>query len=163
MELIKQMNKRLIFKIENRENIKELNKELNDYKALKLKFAQRSYQYNELQRKNFWENYYNAKLNTMFSIIDYHIKKGTLEDKTNPFCFLDNKEEVNKYSAKICKVLSNLNIDIISETEEMTNMYEELENIVEKSKKTKRSFLLNNDFWTKFMKLNYTYNEKFEK
>lgn len=152
------MNRKLSFEINRNNNVDELNKELNDYKALKLKFMQTSDQYNGTQKKNFLENFYNAKLNTMFSIIDYHIEEGTLTDKTNPFCLLDNKEEVKKYSAKICHVLANLDISKISETNEMSNLYQSLTDTIENSTKTPKTFLRDNSFWNEFIKFNEKYN-----
>lgn len=153
------MNKRLSFVVNKNGNIDELSKELNDYKAIKLKFLQSSEKYSETQKSNFLENFYNAKLNTMFSIINYHIEKESLSDKTNPFYFLENKEEVSKYSAKVCRILSRLNIDKISETKEMSGTYEKLTDIIENSTKTKKTFLRDIDFWNQFMQFCDEYNK----
>jgi len=152
------MNKKLSFDIKKNENIDSLKKELSDYKQIKLKFMQTSDNYSSIQRKTFLENFYNAKLNTMFSIIDYYVENKNLTNKTNPFCVLDNKEEVKKYSAKICHVLSNLDIDKISETIEMTNLYQNLTDIIENSIKTPKTFLRDTNFWDKFIKFNKIYN-----
>lgn len=153
------MNKKLLFKINKSENINKLNKELNEYKAIKLKFIQTSDQYSRMQKNNFLENFYNAKLNTMFSIINYHIENGSLSDKTNPFSLLDNKEEVGKYSAKICHILSKIDTDKVSKTEEMTDTYKKITDIIEESIKTPKTFLRDVDFWNKFMQFYEEYNK----
>jgi len=153
------MNRKLSFEINKNSNINELNKDLSDYKQIRLKFMQTSDNYNNTQRKTFLENFYNAKLNTMFSIIDYHIGNNSLNDKTNPFCLLDNKEEVKKYSAKICHVLANLDISKISETTEMSNLYQSLTDTIENSTKTPKTFLRDNSFWNEFIRFNEIYNK----
>jgi len=105
------------------------------------------------------ENFYNAKLNTIFSIIDYHIENDSLTEKTNPFCLLENKEEVKKYSAKICHVLANLDISKISEINEMSKLYQSLTDTIEDSTKTPKTFLRDNNFWNEFIKFNEIYNK----
>ncbi len=161
MELTKLMNKKLSFVVNKNENIDELNKELNDYKAIKLKFIQNSDQYSAKQKNSFLENFYNAKLNTMFSIVNYYIENESLSDKTNPFCLLENKDEISKYSAKICHILSKLNIDKVSETKEMSDTYEKLTDIIENSTKIKKTFLRDINFWNEFIQFHDEYN-KFE-
>lgn len=152
------INKKLSFKVNKNGNIDELNKDLNDYKAIKLKFIQNSNQYSATQRNNFLENFYNAKLNTMLSIVNYYIENECLSDKTNPFCLLENKEEVSKYSAKVCRILSRLNIDKLSEIKEMSDTYEKLTDIIENSTKTKKTFLRDINFWNQFMQFCDEYN-----
>ena len=153
------MNKKISFKIDNEKNINELNRDLSDYQSLKIKFLQKSNTYNKEQKNNFWHNFYDAKLNTMLSILNYHVDNNDLNNTTNPFVFETNsKTEAFKYSERICHLLSELDIDIISETEEMTDSYENLINTIESSSKTlNTAFLTNNNFWNEFMKFNKQY------
>ena len=153
------MNKKISFKIDNEKNINELNRDLSDYQSLKIKFLQKSNTYNKEQKNNFWHNFYDAKLNTMLSILNYHVDNNDLNNTTNPFVFETNsKTEAFKYSERICHLLSELDIDIISETEEMTDSYENLINTIESSSKTlNKAFLTNNNFWNEFMKFNKQY------
>lgn len=153
------MNKKISFKIDNEKNINELNRDLSDFQSLKIKFLQKSNTYNKEQKNNFWHNFYDAKLNTMLSILNYHVDNNDLNNTTNPFVFETNsKTEAFKYSERICHLLSELDIDIISETEEMTDSYENLINTIENSSKTlNTAFLTNNNFWNEFMKFNKQY------
>ena len=153
------MNKKISFKIDNEKNINELNRDLSDFQSLKIKFLQKSNTYNKEQKNNFWHNFYDAKLNTMLSILNYHVDNNDLNNTTNPFVFETNsKTEAYKYSERICHLLSELDIDIISETEEMTDSYENLINTIENSSKTlNTAFLTNNNFWNEFMKFNKQY------
>ena len=153
------MNKKISFKIDNEKNINELNRDLSDFQSLKIKFLQKSNTYNKEQKNNFWHNFYDAKLNTMLSILNYHVDNNDLNNTTNPFVFETNsKTEAFKYSERICHLLSELDIDIISETEEMTDSYENLINTIESSSKTlNTAFLTNNNFWNEFMKFNKQY------
>ena len=153
------MNKKISFKIDNEKNINELNRDLSDFQSLKIKFLQKSNTYNKEQKNNFWHNFYDAKLNTMLSILNYHVDNNNLNNTTNPFFFETNsKTEAFKYSERICHLLSELDIDIISETEEMTDSYENLINTIENSSKTlNTAFLTNNNFWNEFMKFNKQY------
>lgn len=153
------MNKKISFKIDNEKNINELNRDLSDFQSLKIKFLQKSNTYNKEQKNNFWHNFYDAKLNTMLSILNYHVDNNDLNNTTNPFIFETNsKKEAFKYSERICHLLSELDIDIISETEEMTDSYENLINTIESSSKTlNTAFLTNNNFWNEFMKFNKQY------
>ena len=95
----------------------------------------------------------------MLSILNYHVDNNNLNNTTNPFVFETNsKKEAFKYSERICHLLSELDIDIISETEEMTDSYENLINTIESSSKTlNTAFLTNNNFWNEFMKFNKQY------
>ena len=153
------MNKKISFKIDNEKNINELNRDLSDFQSLKIKFLQKSNTYNKEQKNNFWHNFYDAKLNTMLSILNYHVDNNDLNNTTNPFVFeINSKTEAFKYSERICHLLSELDIDIISETEEMTDSYENLINTIENSSKTlNTAFLTNNNFWNEFMKFNKQY------
>lgn len=152
------MNKNLEFVIDENREIEDLQQEFADYKELKLKFMKSGDKYNKEQKEKFLDNFYNAKLNTMFSIVAYYKKDESLTEKNNPFGKLDNAEEINKFSSKICKVLSELSVDRIASTQEMTDMYHNLTEIIDGSRKKNKSFLKELAFWDEFMKFYYTYN-----
>jgi len=153
------MKKDLNFIIEENSDIEALIKEFTDYKQLKLKFMISGDKYSKEQKEQFMENFYNAKLNTMFSIIAYYSKENNLTEKNNPFGKLETTEEINKLSSKICKMLSELSVDRIASTQEMTDMYHNLTEMIDGSRKTNKSFLKNLEFWAEFMRFYYTYNE----
>lgn len=143
------MNKNLEFIINEEKTIFELNKELEDYDILKSKFLQKSMLYDKTQKDTFLNNYYNSKLNTILSVIKYYSDKNELTSYNNPFSKLNNRTEKDELSTRICKLLSNLDVDLIIEK----GMHAKYHNLAQIVKKEKSIFIKNIDFWNDFIEL----------
>lgn len=152
------MNKKLIFEIETNKSLEQLQQEFDTYKTLKLKFIKEQDKFSKEQKETFLDNFYNAKLNTMFSIIYVAIEEDNLTKKTNPFNAVDNEIELLKYSSKVCRILADLDVSKIGANKNLSDEYHNLRVMVDESKKTNRSYLKEIDFWLEFIKFYKEYN-----
>jgi len=152
------MNKKLCFEISEDKDINELEQDFLSYKQLRLKFLTVGDKYTKQEKDVFMDNFYNAKLNTMISIIYYYIKREELSNQNNPFTKLDTKEEIRHYQSKICKVLADLDIDKISEKSNLTKMYYEITQKIKAIKKSNKLFSKDLSFWHDYIEFYEAYN-----
>jgi len=145
------MNKKIYFNIDINKDINILEKELSDYNKLKIKFFINKNNYNKEEQETFLNNFYNAKLNTIISILYYYSNKNELNNKNNPFFYIDNNREIKKYSLKICQMLLNINDENLARREELIDTYENLTKIIEINKNNYNTFIKNNVFWNEFI------------
>jgi len=153
------MNTKLEFKIDVNQSLEELQKEFEEYKTLKLKYIRQQDKFSKEQKETFLENFYNAKLNTIFSILYVAVKEEKLSKKTNPFNTVDNEIELLKYSSKVCRILADLDVPKIGASQTLADEYHNLRVMVDESKKTNRSYLKEDKFWIEFIKFYKDYND----
>lgn len=152
------MDTNFSFKIKERTDIDKMNVELEEFKKLKLKFLTVGDKYSKEQKETFLENFYNSKLNVLFSIINYYTDNGGVTKANNPFESIDNKEEIRRYSFKICDTLAKLNLNIISAKSSLVKMYDEITTIIENSRKVNKTFLRDLSFWDEIIKFYREYH-----
>lgn len=110
------------FKVNMKDDIEVLQKELDNYKKIKIKFTKEKDKYSKEERENFMDNFYNAKLNILLSIIDYYVRNKKFEKNNNPFNEIKG-DEVTTYQVKLCDSLADFDLARISKDDTLTNIY----------------------------------------
>lgn len=136
-------------------DLTELEKMLEQYKEIKLRFIRNEDTYNESEKSTFKNNFYNKKLDILLSIIYNLYNNKELTIHTNPFMRINNYEEEKQYTRLICLQLSNLDTKVISMDINLLNNYDKLKNMI---KDMKNKFIYNINFWEYYINFYIRYN-----
>lgn len=158
------MKTELDFEIEEL-SFAELLHDMELYPGLKSKV--RSSDVSREKRASRHEKLMTAELNTRIAILNSYYQNGLLEmafgkhadERPDGFYVVDwgNCESRNFSCSRICRMLSELNVDRIASTEEMTNMYHDLTEIIDGARKKNTTFIIDTVFWETFFKFRELY------
>lgn len=156
------MNKNADFRIEKDLSMEELVNDARTYPMLRSRLR-------DMGKKDDADELIIAEMNTNISIlykyyledtVDEMFRIGALGEESEIYIVRwGSQNRKTRYMSKLCLMLSGLSVDRIAETQEMTDMYHELTEMIDGSRVTnRRSFVLEDaDFWNTYFEFNEAY------